>query len=905
MTDLVIPGTVSAIGQYAFYDCTSITSVYVPQSVKSIGQYAFYSNTGLKTVRYAGSQDDWLKIQIGSYNDSLTALTPAFNEAIEGYCRMTAQAGEHGTVAFDNSLVKKGDTVTIRAIPEAGYAVETYLVDGKSIEGNTFTVQADSVVSATFTKMYDVTASGDCGANVKWALDTDGTLHIYGSGAMTDYNGNTGSPWYEYRNSITSAIIEPGVTTVGNYAFWNCEKLTSVAIPAGVTSIGSYAFYNCDGLTEVTIPNSVTSIGDSAFCSCNRLTAADFLGNAPTVGTNVFSGCASSFIILYHGGTTGWTSPTWNGYKAACNDPISPSAYTTLDENNRNGQGIYFALNTVSHTATVGRNTTADNNSGYYGGQDGAVVIPDTVTKNGVEYQVIGINQYAFANFHRVTSVAIGRYVSAIEPSAFQGCSGLTGFTVDTNNLQYAAPGGVLFDKESLYLYVYPAGKPGTAYQIPASCDTIGAKAFYGAKNLTKLTVPGTVQNIGAMAFSGCDGLTEITLPFIGGNAKDTNRFNYVFGSDYYSSYGGVPANLKKVTVLTANLTSEAFHGCISIEEVYLPQCTELTSIPYDCFADCRALTRVAFGNQTADGVVIPDSVTENDTCAFFGCQKLPVVTLGKGVCYIGEEAFYGCTAIETFAVDTANAYFTADRWGVLYSKDMTVLRYYPAARPWPYYNVSDKTTSIAESAFGGCGNLVNLNIPVTVTKFGPYNYGWGYDCITNCPGMTVCCYKGSGAAGYAISHSLTAWYMDNYKMQGLNITSLPEMLTYSVQGTLLNAPYVTATYGNKELQVDDYQLTLQKAYGQQTVTVTSGGKSKSFETTVLRTGDINGDSTIATSKVDATDMQCLYDYVSTGENTGSIQNDDAYFRAVTDVNGDVVANILDYQALYEAVKVG
>ena len=51
--------------------------------------------------------------------------------------------------------------------------------------------------------------------------------------------------------------------------------------------------------------------------------------------------------------------------------------------------------------------------------------------------------------------------------------------------------------------------------------------------------------------------------------------------------------------------------------------------------------------------------------------------------------------------------------------------------------------------------------------------------------------------------------------------------------------------------------------------------------------------------------MQCLYDYVSTGENTGSIQNDDAYFRAVTDVNGDGVANILDYQALYEAVKVG
>lgn len=298
LTDLVIPGTVTDISQYAFNGCTSISSVYIPQSVTSIGQYAFNGMNSLKTVRYAGSQADWLKIQIGSYNDSLTGLTPEFDQSLADYCRITTAATEHGTVAVDNVMAKVGDTVTITAIPAAGYAAESYLVDGVAIPdgGNTFTATRDHVVSAAFVKAYDVAddgkACGDCGANIKWALDTKGTLHVYGTGAMNSYSRET-SPLYYYRNDINSVILSEGITSIGNWFFYNCYKLTKMVIPNSVTIIGDCAAHSCSRLTEIVISDNVTAIGDNAFYCCNDLTGIVIPVNVTSVGSYAFSGCST------------------------------------------------------------------------------------------------------------------------------------------------------------------------------------------------------------------------------------------------------------------------------------------------------------------------------------------------------------------------------------------------------------------------------------------------------------------------------------------------------------------------------------------------------------------------------------------------------------------------------------
>lgn len=94
--------------------------------------------------------------------------------------------------------------------------------------------------------------SGTCGDNLTWDF-ANGVLTISGTGAMTNYSSSSSSraPWYDYRSSIKSVVIEEGVTSIGNYAFNACSGLTSVTIPNSVTSIGSSAFYGCTNLKTV------------------------------------------------------------------------------------------------------------------------------------------------------------------------------------------------------------------------------------------------------------------------------------------------------------------------------------------------------------------------------------------------------------------------------------------------------------------------------------------------------------------------------------------------------------------------------------------------------------------------------------------------------------------------------
>ena len=109
--------------------------------------------------------------------------------------------------------------------------------------------------------------SGSCGKNLKWSLNSKGTLTISGKGAMYDYADKTdpdvNSPWYAHNKSIKKITIKSGATSIGAGAFTDC-KATSVSIPKTVTKIGNYAFQNAS-VKSVTVPNSVKTIGESAF----------------------------------------------------------------------------------------------------------------------------------------------------------------------------------------------------------------------------------------------------------------------------------------------------------------------------------------------------------------------------------------------------------------------------------------------------------------------------------------------------------------------------------------------------------------------------------------------------------------------------------------------------------------
>jgi len=155
---------------------------------------------------------------------------------------------------------------------------------------------------------------------------------------------------------LTSVTIPDSVTTIGDGAFQDCTSLTSVTIGNSVTSIGGSAFYYCTNLTSVTIGNSVTSIGDSAFLGCASLTRAYFLGNAPSMGMGVFALCTSNFSICYTAGSTGFTTPTWNGYPTAVCDPYATT--TTMQPTTTTTSVQATTTSTVQPPTTTTANLT-------------------------------------------------------------------------------------------------------------------------------------------------------------------------------------------------------------------------------------------------------------------------------------------------------------------------------------------------------------------------------------------------------------------------------------------------------------------------------------------------------------------------------------------------------------------
>ena len=242
LTSITIPNSVTTIGDYAFKGCDGLTSITIPNSVTTIGDYAFYNCDGLTSITIPNSVTS-----IGySAFSRCSGLEEVHISDLSAWCNIDFDNYDSNPLYYAHNLYLNGELVTELVIPNGVTEIKNYAFYNCS--GLTSITIHNSVTSI-------------------------------GAIAFSECSG------------LTSITIPNSVTSIGSQAFSSCSGLTSITIPNSVTSIGAYAFLGCSGLTSITIPNSVTSIGNFAFLGCSNVETLYISSAIESIGDYVFDVC--------------------------------------------------------------------------------------------------------------------------------------------------------------------------------------------------------------------------------------------------------------------------------------------------------------------------------------------------------------------------------------------------------------------------------------------------------------------------------------------------------------------------------------------------------------------------------------------------------------------------------------
>ena len=253
LTSIIIPSSVTRIDNYTFWGCTGLTSITIPNSVTSIGYQAFQGCSGLTSITIPNSVTSIADTSfsgcyflIGNFinNSSLTS-------SIAWCATLCDEETSDGLMIKNNSIVKCRPWATTVSIPNKVTGIAENAFENTGWYHN----QSDGLLYLD-----------------NWLIGCKGSKPI---GKIIIKSGTKGiaSNVFFWCTGMTSIEIPNCVTYIGEHAFEGCEGLASVIIPNSVTSIGYEAFRSCKGLTSITIPNSVTSIGERTFYRCPNLTS--------------------------------------------------------------------------------------------------------------------------------------------------------------------------------------------------------------------------------------------------------------------------------------------------------------------------------------------------------------------------------------------------------------------------------------------------------------------------------------------------------------------------------------------------------------------------------------------------------------------------------------------------------
>ncbi len=333
---VTMPNNTKSIGAYAFSGCTGLTSITIPGSVTSIANYAFKGCTGVVSVTMEDGDEElaigndknatpfsdcpFAVVYLGrtlNYDDAdypvfkgrtaITSLTIGSGATVINDYEFYGCTGLT-SVSLPSGLTTIGDCafngcvgLTKMVIPGDVESIGSEAFVGTNITTLTFNDGTATLQLATTSQSTPFT-----GCPIRWLYLGRTLSHDYSPFKdMTTIEGlEITSSVTKIENSafsgctgLTKVIIPNSVTEVGSSAFYGCKGITSLTIGNHVTSIGSSAFYNCTGLTEVKTPNSINSIGSSAFYGCSSMTTLTIGNGCTSIGSSAFANCTKLMTV--------------------------------------------------------------------------------------------------------------------------------------------------------------------------------------------------------------------------------------------------------------------------------------------------------------------------------------------------------------------------------------------------------------------------------------------------------------------------------------------------------------------------------------------------------------------------------------------------------------------------------
>ena len=602
---IIIPNSVTTIGDQAFKWCSNLESVTFSSSVTTIGNNIFKSCAKIAAVNVAAGNAAFASDGGVLFNSDKTTLI---------YCPIA----KSGAYTIPNFVTTIGDFA---------------FASCKELTSITIQNSVTTIGASAFEYCERLTA-------------------ITIPNSVT----NIGNEAFSNCENLASVTMSNAITSISEKMFLGCG-LKSFEIPSGVTSIEEMAFYACSELTSLTIPNTVTTIKTSSIRRCRKLESIVIPKTVTTIVAFAFY--ENDLLTIYceaEPTPEGWDS-SWNldennvvwGY-----DPNAKTWKVTVSANNASygtvsGGGtvkdganvtitaspasgykfVKWSNNLTSASATItvtsdlnlvaefaeislqyeitGSNTVQVVHSEDYKNLTD-VVIPETVVIEGKTYTVTCIGGSAFSGCGSLKTIIIPNTVTTISGSAFQNCRSLNSIT------------------------------------IPQHLTEIGQLTFANCTNLSSIIIPISVSNMGNNVFFGCSG---ITIYCEAESKPDGWNNNWYSGDNVVWDY----------KLFHFEITSNT-----TVEVVKLNNNIDLTDIviPETVVIDGKTYTVTSIGNDAfyyrydMTSITIPNTVTHIGKEAFGYCSGLTSITIPNSVTSMDKAVFKGCSSLESITLPYA-----------------------------------------------------------------------------------------------------------------------------------------------------------------------------------------------------------------------------------------------------------